>query len=115
MTTTRIQAHPAMTTTRWADPTMTTTRILRLSGALLLVLAASVGCVDRPTGFEIEATEFGNAVRHNIAAQAVNPEPQAAAPDAFDATRAGLAIARYRADKVEPPRELRTSEVGGDG
>ena len=91
---------------------MTTTRILRLSGALL-VLAATAGCADRPAGFEFETADFGNAVRHNIAAQAVNPEPQAAAPDAFDATRAGVAIGRYRADKVEPPRELRTSEAGG--
>ncbi len=94
----------------------TTTRstLTRLLG--LGALAVALGGCQTPPGFEPEAAEFGNAVRQNAAAQLANPEPvPAAAPVELDGHRAALMIGRYKADKVEPPMDLRTSGIGGGG
>ena len=86
--------------------------------AFLLTLLAPVvvaGCnqVYPPTS---EAT-FGDAVRHNMTMQVVNPEPlpQTAATAPFDGDRAALMMLRYKSDQVEEPAELRTTTVGGGG
>ena len=71
-----------------------------------LVLA---GC-SQP-GFGPEAADYGAAVRQNIAVQTVNPEPSALPPDGLDGARAALMLGRYRADKVEPPRDISTSNI----
>jgi type IV pilus biogenesis protein CpaD/CtpE len=77
-----------------------------------MVLVVS-GCNTPPTFGEPEET-FGAAVRHNIAVQTVNPDPQnKLAPPAHDAARAAGSMERYRTDKVKKPVEIRTSGVGG--
>lgn len=63
---------------------------------------------------------FGYAVRHNMEAQIVNPNPQPeAGPIPMNGSRAALAMQRYQADKVKQPRPLRTTEIsifsGGGG
>lgn len=59
------------------------------------------------------AASFGNAVKQNIAVQATNPDPQpVTTPPPMEGNRAAIAIGRYQADEVKPPRELRTSDVG---
>lgn len=76
-------------------------------GALLLLAACS-----RPD-LGPGAASFSNAVKHNVAVQTVNPEPeQVATPPSLDAQRTAIAIGRYQVDEVKPPRELRTSDVG---
>ncbi len=80
--------------------------------ALAAALAAS-GCQAPPNFGEPEET-FGAAVRHNIAAQTVDPDPQnKMAPPTYDAVRAAKSIERYRTDKVKRPAEIRTSDTGG--
>lgn len=74
-----------------------------------LLLAAC----DRPPSLGPGEADFGNAVRHNMAAQAVNPAPMPESGNApYDGSRAQRGIQRYKADEVKQPRELRTSPVG---
>ncbi len=78
----------------------------------LAAIAALSACDRQPTFGPAEA-EFGNAVRQNIAAQVVYPEPQDVdEPITFSGERAGVAMDLYRTDKVKPPKKLRTTEVG---
>lgn len=81
----------------------------------LVVLAAfsmTVACapVDEPT------PGFGNAVRQNIAAQVVNPDPRSddLPPPELDGERTRTSVDRYRADKVKAPVPLGTSSVRGN-
>lgn len=57
---------------------------------------------------------FGDAVRHNMAVQIINPDghPDLTAPP-MDGARGTLAIERYRTGQTEKVVEQRTSEVGG--
>lgn len=57
---------------------------------------------------------FGNAVEQNIAAQIVNPDApeENTAPEHVGA-RIAVGQARYVIDKVDHPKEVRTSDVGG--
>jgi hypothetical protein len=80
-----------------------------LKAAPLALLVAAAGCASEPGP---HSPDFGNAVRHNIAVQAVSDQPSPTPPDAFDGTRAGLMVHRYKLDKVEPPQQLTTSDVG---
>ena len=88
---------------------MRPTHALRVAALAPLLALAACGHPD----FGPEAADFGNSVKQNIAVQTVNPEPELAQtlPE-MDGTRAAIAIGRYQADKVKPPRELRTSDVG---
>jgi hypothetical protein len=86
---------------------MTPHLLLKLSPLAMLLLAAGCAPTTGP-----HSPDFGDAVRHNIAVQAVSDQPSPVPPDALDGTRAGLMIHRYKLDKVEPPRELSTSDVG---
>ncbi len=57
---------------------------------------------------------FGDAVRHNMAAQIVTPkvaDPQLETP--ADGSRAAVTIDRYRTDTVEPPATTSLSGVAG--
>lgn len=56
---------------------------------------------------------FGNSVSQNAAVMIIDPMPMTAANVDLDldGRRDGIAIERYRAGKVIPPRELRTSDV----
>lgn len=61
---------------------------------------------------------FGAAVRHNMEVQIVNPAAQPeAGPIPMEGNRAAIAIQRYEADKVKPPKSLSTSGInmGGGG
>jgi type IV pilus biogenesis protein CpaD/CtpE len=90
---------------------MNFTTSLTFCGIAISIIALTA-CNTPPTlGPGEEA--FGKAVRHNIAVQVVNPEPKpdTAAPS-FDGSRSAIAIGRYKSDKVKPPREITTSDVG---
>ena len=76
-------------------------------------LAVTLAACQTPARLAPEAAEdFGNAVRHNIAAQRVNPEPAAVPADpAMDGSRAALAVSRYKADEIKRPAVYGTSGV----
>lgn len=77
---------------------------LLLTGALLLV----AGCAEehaQPIAF----TPHGAAVRHNMAAQIVDPIPSVTPPGPMDADRALLALERYRAGETEALSDVSTS------
>lgn len=59
---------------------------------------------------------YGNAVRQNAAVMIIDPQPVSAANVDLDldGRRAAIAIERYRTGTVIPPREMRTSEIGGE-
>ena len=73
-----------------------------------------LGACQAPPNFGEPEETFGAAVRHNIAVQTVDPNPQnkMAAP-AHDAAKAARSIARYQTDQVKKPAEIRTSDAGG--
>lgn len=53
------------------------------------------------------SADAGDAVRHNIAAQVVNPQaPSGAAPRTLDGKRAALAQDRYVTGKVIVPEDM---------
>jgi len=58
---------------------------------------------------------FGDAYKHNIAVQVVDPEPANAGSGApaLEGERARVAIDRYRGSKVLIPESTTTSQVGG--
>lgn len=72
-----------------------------------LALMAACAPIDQPS------PGFGDAVRHNIAAQVVNPDPHPLdlPPPELDGERARDAIDRYRAGKVKRPMPLGTTTV----
>lgn len=89
-----------------------TNNLSRLSIAFLAIAAA--GCdptIYRESG--TPAPGYGNSVRTNAAVMIVDPQPVSAANTDIDldGRRAGLAIERYRQNKVIPPLKLRTSDV----
>ena len=90
---------------------MNSIHALTLAGTVATMLFLG-GCNTPGTG--PGSASFGNAVRQNVAVQAVDPEPAAIeeAP-ALDANRTAIAIGRYQVDEVKEPRRLRTSDVGG--
>ena len=90
---------------------MNFTTSLTVCGFAVSIIALSA-CNTPPTPGPGEEA-FGKAVRHNITMQVVNPEPKpgTAAP-AVDGSKSAIAIGRYRSDKVKPPREITTSDVG---
>jgi type IV pilus biogenesis protein CpaD/CtpE len=72
-----------------------------------LVLAACTTPANTPR------PEFGQAVRNNMAAQIIDPNPPAdmALPPS-DGTRRALMIQRYQADEVESPPLPVTTTLG---
>jgi hypothetical protein len=78
-----------------------------LLGTALAV--ALTGCsLDNQTPM---AEDFGDAVRHNVRAQTIDPEPGHATADAPDLNGyvAGSAFTRYATDKVKSPRPESTT------
>jgi len=72
-----------------------------------LVLAACTTPANTPR------PEFGQAVRNNMAAQIIDPQP----PESMelppsDGARRALMIERYRTDQVEPPMLPVTTTLG---
>lgn len=80
------------------------TKIAGLVG--IVSLTACQTTMDQPN--EV----FGAAVRHNIAAQTVEPTPEQKQNTYIrpDSTRMALAKERYRKDEVEKPEDLRTTD-----
>lgn len=79
------------------------------------LLAAALAACD-PTIYRDSATPapgYGNAVRQNNSVMIIDPQPATAANTNLDldGRRAGIAIERYRNNKVIPPVRLRTSDV----
>ncbi len=74
---------------------------------LLVSLAGCDTGAREPLG-----TGFGNAIRHNMAAQIIAPEPRLATepPAALDGRRSAGAIQRYEKGEVIEPEKLRTTE-----
>ncbi|MFK7943846.1 MAG: hypothetical protein AB8B85_13155 [Paracoccaceae bacterium] len=73
--------------------------------SLPLVLVLAAACTDPSQTRPIELTPHGNAVRHNTAAQIVNPIPPRGKINPSDAARATLAVEAYRAGEVKDPTE----------
>ena len=75
-------------------------------------LAAILAACQTPPMEPESAEDFGNAVRHNIAVQTLDPEGAAIpAEPSGDGNRAALAIGRYQTDQVKRPAGYSTSSV----
>ncbi|HEX6978893.1 MAG TPA: hypothetical protein VF342_06300 [Alphaproteobacteria bacterium] len=78
----------------------------------VLAAAALAACAESPPYLSAADESFGNAVRHNMALQVVNPDPQPdPGPIALEGDRALIALERYRTDQVKQPRPLRTTTI----
>lgn len=72
------------------------------------------GCMETISGND----NFGEAVRHNMALQIIDPNPsyKGEAVPGGNGARTAVAQERYQTDKVEAPERLQTSNIlGGDG
>ena len=96
---------------------MSAVKLASLGCAVLFV----AGCADwnrslsSPVG--VGASDFGNAVSQNIAAQTVNPmAPMDRGPISIDAQRAALQLGRYVNDAVKEPADISTGvQISGGG
>lgn len=83
-----------------------------ITGICAIGLILLLGGCTRPPSLGPGEADFGNAVRHNIEAQVVNPEPMpedGSAP--YDGHRAARGINRYQTDDIKQPRSLRTTNI----
>lgn len=81
-----------------------------LASVLLILVLPLAACGDpaRPL-----SADFGAAVRANMAAQMVDPQPApAAGAPAFSGRRAADAIVRYESGRVIAPSAEATSDLG---
>ena len=81
--------------------------------ATVLLAGLAVAACNTPA--DAPPPEFGEAVRRNMAAHVIDPQPPESVelPPA-DGVRRSLMISRYQTDKVETPREPTTSTLGID-
>lgn len=88
----------------------------RIDLVLVLVPVLGLGACDIAPQATL-TPGFGDTVRHNIAAQTVNPAPPPETPTMGDGKRAGAAWQRYSDGQVRQPPRLGTSDVtqGGAG
>jgi type IV pilus biogenesis protein CpaD/CtpE len=79
----------------------------------MTVLVAGLALAACTTPANTPRPEFGEAVRNNMAAQIIDPNPPAdmALPPS-DGVRRALMIQRYQADEVESPALPTTSTLG---
>ena len=86
--------------------------------AATLAIAALLSACHEPLPLS-QPDNFGAAVRHNMEAQVVNPNPQPeAGPIPMEGNRAAIAVERYQVDKVKQPKSMSTSGInviGGGG
>jgi hypothetical protein len=81
---------------------------------LMLVLLGAAGCAEYASTMP-EPPMFGDAVRQNMIAQIIAPEPSRPDLPPADGVRLGLMMQRYQADKVTPPiPAVTTTAVGVD-
>jgi hypothetical protein len=82
----------------------------------LIFSAAFLTACSTTTPVGLNVPEFGNAVRQNIVAQAVNPNaPEDDGPIEANGVRAANAQAAYEADAVESPAAIATQSTGAAG
>lgn len=82
--------------------------------AILAFSTLLVGCENNNVGI---SDSFGNAVRQNMAAHIINPEPildTQTVPDT-DGARAAAAAERYRSGDTTEVEEITTSNTGSGG
>jgi type IV pilus biogenesis protein CpaD/CtpE len=78
----------------------------RYTTVLVLAPLALAGCGPNADPWApTTAVNFGEAVRHNMAVQIVDPEPGDLNPPQSDADRTLLMIGRYKTGRVTPPQE----------
>lgn len=88
--------------------------VIRILAVVALAPIALAACQDPSKPRPVLHSSFGDAVRHNMAVQIVNPEGnQDFNPPDMDGDRAAIAVTRYRTDQTERVTEQRTSDVGG--
>ena len=80
--------------------------------SLIPILASLCGLAACAPADETHPT-FGNAVRQNMAAHVINPDPHPAdmPPPEMDGARSNDAIERYREGKVIRPVPLNTTTI----
>lgn len=79
----------------------------------LLLTGMTAGCAtDRTATID---PDFGNAVRHNIAVQVINPEGVAEDDsDTMDGQKAEQAVERYRQGPAEAPDGTLVEDTGSN-
>ncbi len=94
---------------------------MKITSILILPAFALAGCASEighhAGGLAATHEAFGDAVRHNIAVQTVNPDGSSEDVSA-GAARTAAAVAAYRADEVEKPQAPGTMSIqtgGGSG
>lgn len=82
----------------------------RINLRILVIALATSACAVTDTG-------LGNAVRQNMAAQVIDPDPQyrGTPVEAGSGARAALAMRRYREGRVIEPRVTGGSQRNGIG
>jgi type IV pilus biogenesis protein CpaD/CtpE len=95
---------------------MKSTKILIVAAALApLALTACEG-TDPFQSKPVLHPSFGDAVRHNMAVQIINPDGHPdLSPPPMDGARAADAVQRYRAGKTTEVVQQKTSQMGGEG
>jgi type IV pilus biogenesis protein CpaD/CtpE len=94
---------------------MKSTKIMIVAALAPLALAACEG--DNPfQSKQVLHPSFGDAVRHNMAVQIINPDGHPnLSPPPMDGARAADAVQRYRAGKTTEVVQQRTSKMGDEG
>ena len=83
--------------------------------AIAVVPIALAACENPTQPKHVLHPSFGDAVRHNMAVQIINPDGHPdLTPSAMDGARAAGAVERYRTGKTAEVIEQRTSDVGGE-
>ena len=90
-------------------------KVLKTLVIAALAPVALAGCENPPQKPVVTLNPgFGDAVRHNMAVQMVNPDgSQDFSPPPMDGARAVEAIERYRTGRTTKVVEQKTSTVGG--
>lgn len=83
--------------------------------AVAVVPVALAACENPAKPKHVLHPSFGDAVRHNMAVQIINPDGHPdLTPPPMDGARAAEAIERYRAGKTVEVIQQRTSDVGSE-
>ena len=95
----------------------TVTRTGLLLAAVVAGGALLSACADeRQLSDDMHASDFGRAVREDMAAQIADPDAAyKGPPPPSSGERAALAQTRYKTDKVIPPVSVTTLQINGSG
>lgn len=94
---------------------MKSTKILIVAAALATLALAGCDGNNPFRSKQVLHPSFGDAVRHNMAVQIINPDGHPdLTPPAMDGARAADAVERYRAGKTAEVIQQRTSNVGSE-